>query len=83
MTLYLVKATDHTFPVDADNEGEAKDAYRICCELNNVQPDPFAKVCRATAKNYSALQNMAKRADNAEEELASLRSRLSDIAEEG
>jgi hypothetical protein len=83
MTLYLVKASDHTFPVDADNENEAITLYRNNCRFNGVQPDTNATVSRATAFNYRTLQDMAKRADEAETQLALLRSLLSDIAEEG
>lgn len=58
MTLYLIKATDHTFPVDADNEGEALALYRNHCIFNDVAPDPNAKASRANASNYRTLQEM-------------------------
>ena len=83
MTLYLVKADDQTFPIDADTAGEAIGLYRTHCVCGGKNPDPYAKATRATASNYRALQDIVKRAEEAEVELASLRSRLSDIAEEG
>ena len=58
MTLYLIKSSDHTFPVDADSEGEALTLYRNHCIFNDVVPDPNAKASRATAFNYRTLQDM-------------------------
>lgn len=146
MNLYLVKGTDHTFPVDANSESEAIALYCDVVKAEGMDIDFKATVSRATAQDYLTLQGMVaktfskrlwiaisddgieplyaitrddawellaekygsdvadvkdggdwtirafnekdwweyvERADNAEEELASLRSRLSDIAEEG